>query len=61
YNTDLFEEDTIERMAHDWSCVLNCLVESPHLPINKIDALNAVRSRKKCTAAPGSYPRRRNA
>jgi amino acid adenylation domain-containing protein len=37
YNKDLYEEETISRMAHQFHHLLNSLVDSPHIDISVID------------------------
>ena len=48
YNSDLFNQETIERMAENWQALLRDLVANPELPISELSILSA-RERKLLT------------
>src|SRR5262249_16291637 len=43
YNTDLFEQATVARMAHDWERLLGVLLSRPDTPLDHLDALQEMR------------------
>jgi acyl carrier protein len=56
YNTDLFEQSTVVRMAHDWERLLGVLLGRPDTPLDDLEAMREMRRRPTAPQAAPAGP-----